>query len=265
MTKKNSGSLQKKWVVIPAILVVFLLLFVFVKNSSPPKLSESTAYSVYQNPQYGFSIGYPQAWEIRQDAQVFENGDAVTFQKTGPTQKAQTEFYDGGKVTIAKPFKVGMNLTTWVKDRHGNQSQFSKQTISDVVFEKVTDCSFGCSNFYYAMIGNDVFAMATFAEGADKMVYENAIAYMLNSLQLNSTTNKATVNETITKEAAVAKVKALPEVIEYLKEVPGGLVAVNGDEDNAYMVQVYEFKNGHTATFNWYTTDKTTGVVEKQF
>lgn len=69
----------------------------------------------------------------------------------------------------------------------------------------------------------------------------------------------------ISKEEAVAKVNALPEIIDYLKRVPNGLVLVNGEEDNAYLVQVYEFKNDHTATFNWYTVNKTTGKVKKEF
>ncbi|MDO8657386.1 MAG: hypothetical protein Q7K55_01500, partial [Candidatus Levybacteria bacterium] len=68
-----------------------------------------------------------------------------------------------------------------------------------------------------------------------------------------------------TKEEAILKVKTLPEVIDYLKTVPGGLVLVNGEENNSYMVQVYEIKDGHTATFNWYKVNKTTGEVKKEF
>lgn len=69
----------------------------------------------------------------------------------------------------------------------------------------------------------------------------------------------------ISKEDAVAKVKELPEVVDYLKRVPNGQVLVNGEDNNRYMVQVYEAKDGHTATFNWYNVDKTTGEVKKEF
>lgn len=69
----------------------------------------------------------------------------------------------------------------------------------------------------------------------------------------------------LSKNNAVAKIKALPEVINYLQRVPNGLVAVNGEEDNAYLIQAYEFKDGHTETFNWYKVDKTTGEVKKEF
>lgn len=69
----------------------------------------------------------------------------------------------------------------------------------------------------------------------------------------------------LTKDEAISKVKALPEVIDYLKRVSNGLVLVNGEEANTYMVQVYEFKNGHTATFNWYRVNKKTGEIKKEF
>lgn len=72
-------------------------------------------------------------------------------------------------------------------------------------------------------------------------------------------------NGSISKEEATAKVKALSEVIDYLKRVPNGLVLVNGEEDNAYLVQAYEIKEGHTATFNWYKVNKSTGEVKKEF
>ena len=71
-------------------------------------------------------------------------------------------------------------------------------------------------------------------------------------------------NGTLSKEEAISKVKALPEVIDYLKRVPNGLVLVNGEVDNLYLVQVYEFINGHTATFNWFEFDKTTGEITAQ-
>lgn len=74
-----------------------------------------------------------------------------------------------------------------------------------------------------------------------------------------------TKSGSISKNDAIIKVKALPEVKDYLKIVPNGLVAVNGEENKIYEVQVYELKNGHSATFNWYAVDKNTGKVKKEF
>lgn len=83
--------------------------------------------------------------------------------------------------------------------------------------------------------------------------------------QLSLPQRNTKTSNSLTKEEVITKVKALPEVTDYLKRVPSGLVEVNGEEDNVYLVQVYEFKDGHTATFNWYKVDKTTGEVKKEF
>ncbi|MBI2646301.1 MAG: hypothetical protein HYW85_04625 [Deltaproteobacteria bacterium] len=69
----------------------------------------------------------------------------------------------------------------------------------------------------------------------------------------------------LTEKKAVAKVKALPAVVEYLKRVPEGRIEVNGEEESEFHVQVYEMKDNHTATFNWYSVDKTTGEVKELF
>lgn len=69
----------------------------------------------------------------------------------------------------------------------------------------------------------------------------------------------------LTKTEAISKVKALPEVADYLKKVPNGQVAVGGEEESSYLVQVFEVKDGHTATFNWYQVAKKTGEVKREF
>ena len=67
------------------------------------------------------------------------------------------------------------------------------------------------------------------------------------------------------EKKALMKIRALPEVVEFLKQVPDAHVEMNGEEENAYLIQVYEVKDDHTATFNWYSVDKTTGEIKKQF
>lgn len=69
----------------------------------------------------------------------------------------------------------------------------------------------------------------------------------------------------ITEEQAVEIVKKLPEVQDYLKRVPNGRVEVDNELEGQYNVHVYEIKDGHTATFNWYQIDKTKGKAEKEF
>lgn len=66
-------------------------------------------------------------------------------------------------------------------------------------------------------------------------------------------------------EQTVAKVKSRSEVQDFLKRVPDGIVEVDNELDSEYNIHVYEIKDGHTATFNWYRVDKKTGEVKKEF
>lgn len=69
----------------------------------------------------------------------------------------------------------------------------------------------------------------------------------------------------ISRELAVEKVKNLPEVQQFLKDVPNGRVEVDNELEGEINVHVYEIKDGHTATFNWYKVDKITGAVKEEF
>lgn len=70
-----------------------------------------------------------------------------------------------------------------------------------------------------------------------------------------------------TQNAAITKVSSLPEVRDYLRDVPNGVVTIDHEdkETNSYLIHVYEIKDGHTATFNWYEVNKTTGKVTTNF
>lgn len=69
----------------------------------------------------------------------------------------------------------------------------------------------------------------------------------------------------VTRNQAVENVKKLPEVEEYLKNVPNGKVEVDNELEGEYNVHVYEVKNGHTATFNWYRVSIKSGEVRSEF
>ena len=71
----------------------------------------------------------------------------------------------------------------------------------------------------------------------------------------------------ISPEEAVEKVKSRKEIIDYLKRVPSAIIQAQSttNEEDSYRIQVYEVKDGHTATFNWYNVDKKTGEVVAEF
>lgn len=76
-----------------------------------------------------------------------------------------------------------------------------------------------------------------------------------------------TQEKTLTEDEAIRKVSSLPQVQDFLKRVPGGQVRLDHEElqINSFIIQVFEVKDGHTATFNWYQVDKKTGEVKSEF
>lgn len=259
-TKKHTKKVIWWWIAIPMVIVIFGL---YVLANRLSQQQSSSDYVTYHDPVYGFTVEYPENWDVRRDTHVFENGDIVAFQIKGSTQKRYTEFIDGARFIIAKPFTIDTDLALWMKEYFSDQATFSKSTLTQYSFEMVEECSnLGCMRYYFTPIGDQVYGVALFAEGTsvEKAAYENALIHMFKSLRFTDLQEA-----TVTEEMAVAKVKLLSEVVDYLERVPNGLVAVNGEEDTAYMVQVYEIKDGHTATFNWYRVDKKSGDVEVEF
>lgn len=264
MAKKKQTISQAKWFVIAGVVFVFLIAIFFAWKISPPKQQlKSGAYQLYQNTEYGFRVEYPNTWDVKYDTQVFENGDAIAFRISGPTQKKYTELSDGAQLAVSKPFVIDTDLVAWMKNYFSPQSTFSKLPLNSYTFEAAEDCKYmECMRYYFTKIDSQIYGIALYAEGtsAEKASYENALLHMLKSLRFDNSEHVV-----ISKEEAVAKVKSISEVVAYLKRVPNGLISVNGEEDDAYLIQVYEVKNGHTATFNWYVVDKATGEAKKEF
>lgn len=69
----------------------------------------------------------------------------------------------------------------------------------------------------------------------------------------------------ISEKEAIEKIRQLPEVKNYLASVPGAHVEVSSfdQETGTYLVQVFEVKDNHTATFGWWEVEKTNGKVKK--
>lgn len=85
--------------------------------------------------------------------------------------------------------------------------------------------------------------------------------------KLPSQVDKITKTIGIDEVSAIEKVKNLPKVKEYLVEVPNAQVVIDHEdpETNSWVVHVFEIKNGHTATFNWYQVNKKTGKIDNLF
>lgn len=71
----------------------------------------------------------------------------------------------------------------------------------------------------------------------------------------------------ISKEQAVTLVSQQSEVVQYVTRVPNAHIQFNhvDPDTHEYVIQVFEVKDGHTATFNWYAVNKTSGAIRKEF
>jgi nitrate reductase NapE component len=71
----------------------------------------------------------------------------------------------------------------------------------------------------------------------------------------------------VSASQAVAHVRALPEVEQFMKTVGNPHVEVDhyDKEQGVWLVQVFEIVDEHQATFNWYTVNPHTGVVKSEF
>lgn len=68
----------------------------------------------------------------------------------------------------------------------------------------------------------------------------------------------------MTKDRAIEIIKNRSEVQDYLKRVPNGRVEVDNEDQGEYNVHVYEIKDGHTATFNWYKVSIKSGEIRPE-
>lgn len=71
----------------------------------------------------------------------------------------------------------------------------------------------------------------------------------------------------LTQQKVIELVKNRKEVKEYLIHVPKGIVTIDhkNNDNNSWIIHVFEIVNNHTATFNWYEVKKNTGKVEIMF
>lgn len=142
----------------------------------------------FNSSQYGIEIKYLKDWKLNNETQVFEKGDLVTLEIMGKSQTSQTDFFDGGRLTLALPFKEGKSASDWAKDYYSRQqqkTQYSTEKLGGLDFVKVYTCGdMGCSTYYHTKKGDLIYGIFVFAEGERKSDYQQAISQMLQTLKL---------------------------------------------------------------------------------
>jgi hypothetical protein len=79
---------------------------------------DSSNLKVYENSEIGFSVSYPQDFKIKTNS-YFKQNDSVDIQKSGPTQKSDTEVYDGIGLLFVKINHEGQTLDKYISERIG--------------------------------------------------------------------------------------------------------------------------------------------------
>jgi len=84
---------------------------------------------------------------------------------------------------------------------------------------------------------------------------------------ITSATITATSSAQLTSGEALAKVKALPEVVSYLAQNSKNVADYDHEDTttNSWVIHVYYSGSDATATLNWYSVNKNTGEITKMF
>jgi hypothetical protein len=95
-------------------------------------------------------------------------------------------------------------------------------------------------------------------------VFGVILGNQLTAIKYNRLINSPKI---VTSEEATQKVSQLPAVKEYLAKVPNGKVVLENEnaDKTAWVIHVVELVNDHTATFNWYEVNKSTGEIKSMF
>lgn len=92
--------------------------------------------------------------------------------------------------------------------------------------------------------------------------------YLSNSKPVPSPTlTPSSPNINLDEKRALELVKTRKDVQDYMNKIPNAQIAIDhfDEETNSYVIHVFEVKNGHTNTFNWYDVNKLTGTITAEF
>src|SRR3990167_11258068 len=183
-------------------LAVIVLVLVRIRITWQPKLqlpeggkfddyATQLKWGRYVNTKYQIVFPYPLSWSMNTTTWVFESGDLITVEFIGPTQKDQTEFYDGARLVVMIPQKTDGDLSDWIAERHKALPGENPSVVSDVSlngrnFKKVYTCGLGCLTYYYTTIDGQVYGVMAFAGGSQIKELEATLEEMLAKLELGS-------------------------------------------------------------------------------
>lgn len=166
----------------------------------------SNGWKIYSNKDYGFSFSFPSVWSISSLSHMFKDGDTIEVYIFGPTQKKQTDWYDGAFFTVAVPQATQLSLEEWLNVNNWTKpSELTRMvpklttgpnldgrrtlqiTLSCEEINKsiISDC--GASNYFFTnlftKVSGEIYGIALFSRGNQKSQYDQDIKQIISSFK----------------------------------------------------------------------------------
>ncbi len=227
----------------------------------------------YINTDFGFNFDYPKNYSLTENSPT-NNSETLYLSLMSPVDLTNRKGYS----MQGNELKVEI----WVSPNTANQTleeYFAKQlksieddpsgiggkvistnglTIGGYPAKYLEWQGNGTGITYYLFYKNNIITIA-------KYPAETLLQSDFN--QILSTFKFIDMAELAYQQTAMYLVSQLPEVINYRKTVPNTIIEYDHDTDDksAWVIHVYEIKDDHTATFNWFDVDKKTQKITKEF
>ncbi|OGD33396.1 hypothetical protein A3C78_00710 [Candidatus Azambacteria bacterium RIFCSPHIGHO2_02_FULL_45_18] len=256
------------------LLLIGIAVFFGQKNYFQKPDAETAEF----HSRYGFTLQYPKDWII-DDSQKDAPAEFIREPNGGAFYSMQA--HTDPRVTNPKELK---KVYRDIEDSFKNDARYLVEESGWEYEEKNTaDNSYFAAGSYTENGENWQFKEITvFSKSGNVLVlrgmslkdyaneYEPIIDKIFASVVPTDKKASTQIAPKITQEEALAKIKNLPEVQEFMRLLfPKQAEFEVEDWDTDWAVHVFELVVGensvHRATFNWYRVDKQTGVVEKEF
>lgn len=171
--------------------------------------SEAAAWDTYRNEEVGYTISYREDMEVGTSQSPY--GAVARFSLWGPTQEANTEFYDGVSVSIyARTLAEDETLEDVIGDEVGQTEQIgevlepvSTTTLAGLAGRHFRSYTVGApqDRYYLQLNENTLLVVSAGAPDPTEQGYEQVVAQMLNSLEIIETEAEtdASVEEDVTE------------------------------------------------------------------
>ncbi len=164
------------------------ILSTFKLTSKFETKQRNDGWTAYSNKDYGLSFSYPTEWDLSINTNnMFEAGDLVTASIVGPTQKPQSEFYDGASFTVAIPTSTSGSLDEWLNQKGFTATknfEINKNvSLGGQPAVRAYGCGLGCFNYIFTKYKGNIYGIVQVSNGGKKLEYDQSLSKIVNSFK----------------------------------------------------------------------------------